>query len=311
MRKLMVWLVLSVAVAATCRAGWEYTAVTQVQGQGRQAGQQGGKVQAWVAGDNARIAFIDSQNQMMKKGTYMVTRDAGKMVYLVDTEKKTYVKWDMKQMMGAAGGMMNMARGMMQMKFSEPKVEKLLEEAGDKIVGYATTHYRFRTSYTMEMSFMGQGSSTTTIQEEDIWSTTALDEPGFGLWLKKEDMQTGDKELDALIKAQMEKVEGFPLRRKTVTRTRDNRGQENVTSMTMEVTELKKSEPAADLFEIPAGYRETSMFEAMGMPPGGPGGPGVPPGGPGGPGGPPGQGGEGAENPFLKMMEQMQKRQQQ
>lgn len=247
-------------LCATSHAGWEYTAVTRGEG-GPNSRMLGSAVKAWIRGGQARVEFTESGNPMMAAGTYAVTPDAGQTLYLVNPSEKAYSKWDLKDMAGLAGGAMKM----MNMKISGAKVETLLEEDGGKILGYPTTHYRFRTSYATEMNFMGMNQSTKTVQEEDVWATAALDDQALGFWMKKQDIRTGDEELDRMMKGTMDQVKGFPLRRTVATTTEDGAGTRQTVKMTAEVTALKESTPDAKLFEIPAGYREAPLFPAAGM----------------------------------------------
>jgi hypothetical protein len=238
--------------------GLHYEAVTRVEGKQAQ-GMGDMMVKAWVSGDNARIEFAESKNPMMGKGTYLMTHDGGTTVYLVNPKDKTYAVWDMAGMTKFAGG----AMGMVNMKISEPTVEKLLEEAGGSMLGYPTTHYKYRTSYTMSMSVLGMKSQTKTVQEDDTWSTTALPEGALGVWLRSEPPSFGNEELDALVKAEMGKVHGIPLKKITVTTSTDSKGKKSEAStMTMEVTKIESVDVPAETFVIPAEYQETSLFPA-------------------------------------------------
>lgn len=247
-------------LCASSQAGWEYTAVTRGEG-GPNSQVLGSTVKAWVSGPQARVEFTESGNPMMAAGTYVVSKDAGQTLYFVNPAGKAYSKWDMGGVAGVAGGAMKM----MNMKISGAKVETLLEEDGGKILGYPTKHYRFRTSYATDMSFMGLTQSTKTTQEEDVWATAALNDEGLGFWMKKRDIQTGNEDLDQMMKATMEKVQGFPLKRIVATTTEDSTDNRQTVKMTAEVTALKPSNPAANLFEIPAGYQEAPLFPAAGM----------------------------------------------
>jgi hypothetical protein len=251
---------LAAGLCAPSHAGWEYTAVTRGEG-GPNSEMLGSAVKAWISGSQARVDFTESGNPMMAAGTYAVTKDAGKTLYLVNPAEKAYSTWDLEGMAGMAGGAMKM----MNMKISGAKVETLLEEDGGKILGYPTKHYRFRTSYATEMNFMGMKQSTKTLQEEDVWATAALNDAALGFWMKKKDFQTGDEELDKMMKGTLDKVQGFPLKRVVATTTEDSAGTRQVVKMTAEVTALKESKPDAKLFEIPAGYQETPLFPAAAM----------------------------------------------
>lgn len=213
-------------------------------------------VKGWVSGDSGKVEFVESGNPIAAAGSYLLTKDGGTTVILVDPKEKTYMKWDMESMMGMAGGAMKM----MNMKFSEPKVETLAEGPGGLVAGLPTTHYKIRTSYAMEMKFMGMKKSSTVVSEEDIWATSELVERALGMWFKKEPPKTGDAEFDAFIAKQMHTVKGFPLKRVTVTTTTDEKGKKEISTVTMEVKELQAMPIPASTFEIPPGYKETTMF---------------------------------------------------
>jgi hypothetical protein len=255
-RMLPITLALMVAAGAA-QAGTYYEAVTRGEG-GRGAKMADSTVHAWIDGDNAKIQFVESENPIMGNGTYLITKDGGKTVYLVNPKEKTYATWDMDAMMNFAGGAMKM----MNMKFSEPKVEELGHEAGAAILGMPTTHYSYRTSYTMSMSFMGMKNETRTVSEQQIWATPKLAAPAFGVWLRKTPPSFGGNEdLQKLVKAEMEKVHGIPLKVVTkTTSTNEKKGTSETSTTTMEVTKLDETSIPASTFEIPSGYKETQLF---------------------------------------------------
>lgn len=265
--------VLVLALAPAAWAGMVFTSVTKMEG-GKGTPAQANTVKGYVDGELARIEFQDSNNPIMEKGTYLITTDGGKEVYLVNPKKKTYSKLDVEGMMGFAGGAMKM----MNMKFSDPKVEKLGEGPGAIVAGMPTIHYTFRTTYSMSMSFMGMKKATRIVQEEEIWSAPKLVEAALGIWLRKSPPKFGDENLDKLVRAEMDKVEGFPLKRKTVQTTTDEKGRSETTTTMMEVTSLEVTSVPGSLFEIPSGYQEAPLLM-----------PGM-------------EGGEGEENPFAKLM---------
>ncbi|MDD5564745.1 MAG: DUF4412 domain-containing protein [Thermoanaerobaculaceae bacterium] len=279
MRKLSVLAVLILLVAGVpSYAGVYYTAKTTADG-GRGAAAQDATVQAWVSGDSAKVVFESSGNPMMSKGMYMVTKDGGKVVYMVNPEEKSYFKWDMDSLMGMAGGMMKM----MNMTYTDPKVEKIAEEPDGLVAGVPTIHYKFHTSYTLSMSMMMMKKKMHVVKDEEIWAAPKLVEAGLGIWLRKTPPKTNNEQLDALIKAEMGKVEGFPLKTRMVQTSTDEKGKVETTTTTMEVTDLRMQVVPASTFEIPPGYKETSMM-----------------------GGEKGEKGE-ETNPFLKMMGQGKK----
>jgi hypothetical protein len=255
MKKLSVFLVVVLlAVAAQSFAGVVLVAKTTAEG-GKGAEMQNSTAKTWVSGDKGKTLFEESSNTLMAKGSYIITKDGGKTMYLVNPKDETYMRWDLDSLMGMAGGAMKM----MNMKFTDPKVEALGEEPDGLIAGVPTVHYRFRTSYTMSMSFMMMKKTSKVVKEEEIWAAPKLVDAALGIWLRKTPPKTGNEDLDALIAAEMGKVEGFPLKRKTVTTSTDEKGKVETNTVTMEVTELQMVPVPDSTFEVPAGYKETSM----------------------------------------------------
>lgn len=260
------------ALAQAAWAGVVFTSVTKVEG-GKGAAQQNSTVKGWVDGDLARIEFVESGNPMTAKGTYLISTDGGKEVYLVNPKEKTYSKFDVEGMLQFASSAMSA----MNIKYSDPKVERLEQTPDGLVAGLPTIHYKFRTTYTMSMNFMGIKKSTKIVSEEEVWSTPKLLEAALGIWLRKAPPKVGDENLDNLFRAEMGKIEGFPLKRKVVQTSTDEKGKTESSTTLMEVTSLELAPVSASLFEIPADYKETSLFPA-------------------------GEGGKEGENPFLKLM---------
>lgn len=255
MRKLSVLgVVVLLVFAAHSFAGVYYVAQTTAEG-GKSAKQQNMIVKAWASGDSGKVVFEESENPMMGKGTYIITKDGGKTMFLVDPKEKTYMKWDLDSMMGLLGGAMKM----MNLKFTDPKVEALGEEPDGLVAGVPTVHYRFRTTYAMSMSFMMMKKNSRVVKDEEIWAATKLADAALGIWLRKAPPKTGNEDMDKLIKAEMGKVQGFPLKRKTVTTSTDEKDKKEVTTITMEVTELQMVPVPDSTFEIPSDYKETSL----------------------------------------------------
>lgn len=218
------------------------------------------EVEAWVDGERAKIVFSESNNPLTPEGSYLLTSDGGKTLLLVDPKEKTYSRWDLDALMSSLGGMLDALGGVMSFEFSEPRIEKLLEEPGGELLGLPTTHTRYRTTYSMQMKIMGMKRAQETVTEQDLWTTTAIDEPAFGVWLRNDPPRTGDEDLDRLIAAEVGKVEGFPLKTVAVsTSTGEKKKSSSSTRTTTEVTMLERRDVPAATFELPAGYEERAM----------------------------------------------------
>lgn len=250
-------------LAAPGRAATYFESTTTMKGP---QGEQRMRAQGWVDGDNARVTFAESALPGVPEGAYLVTSDGGRTLYLVNPEEKTYMPWDLSQMVGAVGAVMQGMGPMFKINVTDPKVEKLADEAGEKILGYDTHHYRFRTTYGMEMRVMGMGQSSDVETVVDTWTSSALADPGFGAWLRRDPPRTGIADLDKLIDAQIAQgIEGVPLRMLTVSTSRDKKGRETVSTTEMKVTAIREEAPPAGAFALPAGYEKVEMTLPAGM----------------------------------------------
>lgn len=245
-------------LALPCFAGIHYKAVTKTEGP------QNGDVQVegWAAGDNAKVAFVESAgNPVLKEGMYLITKDGGKTLYIVDPKEKTYAEWDLQALAGMAGSVMQGMGPLLKMEVSDPKVEKLLEEDGGTVAGLPTRHYRYRTAYSMKVKVLGMGREASVVTEQDVWATDRLQDVALGVWLRSAPPRTGNEQLDKLVTAEIGKTTGFPLKTVTVSTSTPKKGQPTTTRTTMEVTQLDTdADVSATSFEIPAGYEETQIM---------------------------------------------------
>lgn len=258
----IVTLILALAVLAgmPAFAGIHYKSVTKTEdGQTKGSSMQ---VEGWVSGDKARVEFKESANPAAKQGAWLLTKDGGKTVYLVDPEEKTYAEWNLQAMLGLVGSVMQGMGPLLKIEFSDPKVEKLLEEDGGTVAGLPTRHYRYRTSYLMKMRVLGMANEANVVTEQDIWATDRLQDVGLGVWLRSDPPRTGNEQFDKLIAAEAGKTQGFPLKTVTVSTTTQKKGnKQTVTRSTMEVTQLDaNANVPGSSFEIPAGYKETQLM---------------------------------------------------
>jgi hypothetical protein len=239
-------------------AGIHYKSVTKTEG----AAAGDIVAEGWVAGDKAKVAFVESNgNPMAQKGTYILTKDGGKTLYLVNPEDKTYAEWSLQGMLGAVGAIMNGMGPLLKIQFTDPKVQKVSEDDGGTVAGVPTRHYKFRTSYTMTVKVFGMGNTNDVVQEQDVWTTTKLSDIGLGVWLRAEPPRTGNTEFDKMIASSIPKYDGFPVKMVTVSTTTAKKGGKTTTTrQTMEVTQLDTSASVpASAFEIPAGYKEAQI----------------------------------------------------
>ncbi len=256
-----------VLAAVPCFAGIHYKSTTKTWSEGTQARNSEGRnseieAEGWVAGDKAKVAFVASNgNPVAQQGTYIITKDGGKTLYLVNPQDQTYAQWDLQGMAGVVGAVMNGMGPLLKIQFTDPKTEKISEEDGGLVAGVPTRHYKYRTSYTMTVKVFGMGNPANVVSEQDIWAATRATDVGLGVWLRADPPHTGNKDFDKLLTSSAAKFQGFPLKVVTVSTSTQQKGnRQTVTHSTMEVTQFDgKASVPASAFEIPAGYKETQI----------------------------------------------------
>lgn len=219
-------------------------------------------VEAWTEGDQARVEFRESDNPFLEKGTYLLSKDGGETMILVNPEEKEFGRFSLEALLGGVGAVFGGDNPLLKMEISSPKVEKLLEEDGGQVAGYATKHYRYRTSYRMNLKVFGISRPADVVNEEDLWVADSLTERGLGVWLRSRQVKTGNADLDGLIEAEAKKYKGFPLKT-VITTTSTSKGKPTTTTTRMEVTTIEKFATSPVSFDVPAGYSEAEMMPQM------------------------------------------------
>lgn len=246
----------------TALAGTHFTAVTTTTMEGKKPNQY--TVESWVEGPKARIVFKGSTEQAgISKGNYIITTDGARTLYMVDPKEKTYSKWDIDALLKSAGAALNAVGGMVKMEVQNQHVKAQPPVPGPTIHGLPTTHYVFDTSYDLIVKVFGMKHGQHVVSHEELWTTTALKDPGFAAWLRKRPPKTGNKSIDDLIASAFHDVKGMLLKQVIKTTTTDKKGRTTVTDNTMEVVSLEKANVDDSMFTIPSGYREVQPQTAV------------------------------------------------
>jgi hypothetical protein len=253
--------------SASAWAGYALTQVTTSEGNQTQ-------VKILTDGTSSKIEYLTAManNPFLTPGSYMISR--GDEMFLVSPSQQTFARFDLGMMQSMAQEMTQAAGGgaaMFQIK--NVKVEKVLDEPGETVAGFATRHYQFKSSWSMAMTSMPMSMDSTAI--EDYWTTEALSislGPGASV-VAASAMPQSARESDAA--RVLQEVKGFPLRQVTVQSMKTNMGgafgalgagmmnkmAPQATKTTMEITSVQELDVPADTFEIPAGYREVQLFQ--------------------------------------------------
>lgn len=254
--------------SSTSLAGVTFTQITTVDGEKTSVT----KVSA--DGGNAKMEIVESpDNPFMPPGSYMLA--AGNEMLLVNPAARTYARFDASMFEGMAG----MAG---QMEFTDIKFEKVVDEPGETIEGYATRHYRFKSSWNMSLKGMPMKTESTTV--EDLWTTTAIDLPAMPMGSSGGGTPS---QVTTLAENQgLRQVEGAPLKHVSVQSTKTSMGAMpglgglgarlggrmlggavgaagggGDTTTTVEVTDIEEVDVPAATFAIPDGYQEAQLFQ--------------------------------------------------
>ncbi len=249
-----------VFVSTAARAGYYYEAVTTTDAQGKRRDDRM-TVFVWVEGDATKIQMEQGNGDgLFGPGSYIVTKDAGELMYLVNTKDKTWAEFNLGQMMDTLGQAMEGMGGLFKIEFTNLSSEQLLEEPGGSILGRSTKHLRFRTGYTMKMAVMGIKRMQIVEMIQDMWLADGFDTRAFSVWLRPDKRLTGMFEgLDEIMETTFGQVDGVPLKTVVTTKTTDKKGRVTTSVSTTEVTTLREESVPPSTFEFPADYTETQV----------------------------------------------------
>jgi hypothetical protein len=260
------------SIALHSASAWAGFALTQVNtAEGKET-----QVKILTDGTSSKIEYVTAlaNNPFLTPGSYMISK--GDEMFLVNPSEQTFARFDLAMMQGMAQEMAQAAgggaagAGMFQIK--DVKVEKVLDEPGEKIAGFATRHYQFKSSWSMAMTSMPMSMDSTAV--EDYWTTDELEiSLGAGASvMAASGLPASARESDAA--KVLKEAKGFPLRQVTVQSMKTNMGGAlgalgagmmnkmagQATKTTMEIASVQEVDVPADTFEIPAGYREVQLF---------------------------------------------------
>ncbi len=252
-------LALAILTVSAASAGIYFESTSTTRPEGKKKGQET-IVHAWVDGDKAKVLFIEGDtNSMTKSGTYLVTPDGGETLYLVNPNDKNYFQWSLDGMFASLGVLMQSMGPMLSFEFSDPKLEKLGEEAGPSLLGHSTRKVVTRTSFVMDAKILGMRRHDTIVSTVESWIAGDLEDLGLGIWLRTKPPATGNEEFDELLLHGWESMQGFPLKSHTTTVTTNKKGKSSTSISTTEVTLLREETVPPSTFEIPADFELIPM----------------------------------------------------
>jgi hypothetical protein len=218
---------------------------------------------------NSRIDVTQSMapGGMMGTGTYMITNSVKRTVTSVDPAKRQYSVIDLAELGKAGTDMQAAMGGVAKMELADVKVSLEDLGAGEPLEGYSTFKYRLTQSWTMKMTVMGRTISTPSLSTTDIWVAPQLDglmDPGAR---PSASAPTGPMaELSTQVAAAYGKMRRGVMLKRVSTSESGEGARKRSTTVTTTITNVKKSAISASVFEVPAGYTQVELLDAMGAP---------------------------------------------
>lgn len=248
--KSFLYSVVIVLAALPATAGITYDFHTSTTG--LQAAEQQGHV--IVDGANLRMELATGDGAMFQNGSVLITHNGGATIAVLDPQAKSYWELDLSQLSA------NALAGMLEMKNEKVNVR----DAGDggTLEGYATKHKIVTASADMSVGGAPAGMHFDLTMES--WATDKLPTEAAA-FLQRRLGNTGLPVLDKLIAAQSDAVKGFPLKQITIMKVTGGASMELMS--TTDVTNVKKTNVAPALFEIPKDYKKTeNPLQKMAIP---------------------------------------------
>lgn len=264
---------LLLAAAPTAEPGITYDfSITASSAQGNAKPREVYKMQGrgQVAGGNARVDLADVKGgaQAVESGGYVIVRDEGARMLMVDPKEKQYYAFDPAEMLAATNSMMKSMGSMVKMEMANPRVTLEVLGDGGTIHGYATRKVRMTQSYSMTVRAMGFGGTTKSADTTDMWIATSLKDignPFLRMGNAAAQVDFGNPEYARQLKAANARMPaGVPLKSESRTVSVDEKGKTSVSHSVMEITNLRQGDVPRSAFDIPASYKEIpSPFTQM------------------------------------------------
>ena len=219
------------------------------------------------ANGNARIDFTESMmpGGMMAAGSYMIVRNSSPISTFVFPDKRQYLVVNRDELNKEAADAQKAVAGVAKTELNGIRVDVQDLGSGESIEGNATVKYRITSDYTMNVSVMGHASTSTSHSTTDLWVAPGLD--GIMNPMGRQASTAGGS-MAALTEATVKayaKVRSGVVLKSVMTSESGDEGKRHSTTITMQISNLKRTAISPAVFEVPEGYVKTEgLGGAMG-----------------------------------------------
>ncbi len=252
-------LLVGLSTTLSAAVAYDFRQTHRSDGQSVASGEAEGK--GFIDGDRSRVEF--TRGNMYPAGAFIIATRGANRVLFANPETRAYSEVNVVALAS------RIASGEIEIRNLKTHVEQLQDHP--TVSGFPTDHYRTETTYeiTVRGSTLALTQKVITVIEK--WTTNAFGDVA-GAFLDLETFRTGNREVDALLEAELSKVKGLPLRTvTTVTTTGTGNlatpGSKLAPARRVQVNELllsnvRTEQTSASLFEVPAGFSKADSRDA-------------------------------------------------
>jgi hypothetical protein len=195
-----------------------------------------------VDGANFRLDFLRGDDLVFRTGSFIVSRDGGTTLTVVDPHAKTYYDVRADQLTGTLSSLLG---GTVTARVANAKSARRAAGSGPPLEGYATRREIVESSYDLVVDVMGQELTLPVRTKSESWTTDRI-APQYMNFL-----QLG--ELDRLAGAQRT---AFPLREVTTLTIAGGPFGRMTTTTTTTISRIAAKTVAPADLAVPSGYRK-------------------------------------------------------
>jgi len=246
--------VLFVAVSLPVYAASRYTMVTEMVPDGKKPNSEVAVVT--LSGDKGRIDIVERNGSKEKGGLYLMTLDGGKTAVLGHRQKTVCTEWDTQEYFREMGQLLYTVKRWTNLKVTNVNVEKVLDEPGPEILGYATRHVRLKTTAGVKASVLIKKFRYSLEIIDDVWIAPQLEiHPIEKQWIAAQ-TNTGFEQLDDMLDSWNEQLPAMILKQESIVRLKDlEKEEESTKTEKIEIKAIEKLDPSKlseETFRMPS-----------------------------------------------------------
>lgn len=214
-------------------------------------------VNALYDGDKARLTFHTNDASGVVSGTYLLSIDGGKTIYLIsdneENEETTCYKWSNQDFVHVLGKYMFKITNRYNINVSDPVTTKVFEKDAEKIHGLPTKHIRITSKFNANYTFLFFSDELKIERQFDAWVTPLIEGVKTKPILQRTWQATGYRQVDKMLIEISELLNGYVMRSELVQTITDKDGEKTITRIVQNINSVKLVDSfPVDTFKLPA-----------------------------------------------------------